>query len=78
MYLIILFIPPLYFVIKGKWGAFILNSILYALAFATIWFFFIGIFFWILAVGHAFWHLRKELMLEQARMIAQEMSKIKE
>jgi len=72
MYLIIIFISPLYFLIRKKWGAFILNSILYLLACATL-LFGIGFIFWILAVGHAGWHLRKEGMVEQAELIAKKM-----
>ncbi len=75
MYLVILFASPIYFIVRKKWGAFVLNSILYFLALATILFFGIGVFFWLLAVGHAGWHLRTELMQEQARMMAQEMAK---
>ena len=30
--------------------------------------------FWILSVGHAGWHLRKELMVEHADMIATKMA----
>lgn len=75
MYLIIIFASPLYFVLRKKWGAFILNFILYSLAFITLAIFGLGIIFWALAVGHAGWHLRKEFMMEQATMIAQEMTK---
>jgi len=73
MYLTIIFISPLYFVIRKKWGGFILNAILYGMALVTVWFG-IGILFWALAVGHAGWHLRKELMEEHARMIALKMA----
>ena len=72
MYLTIIFISPLYFAIRGKWGAFFLNTILYLLAVFTL-VFFIGVFFWMLAVGHAGWHLRKELMMEQAIMFAEQL-----
>jgi len=79
MYLIIIFISPVYFLIRKMWGAFVLNAILYLLALITVWFFGIGIIFWLLAVGHAGWHLRKELMKEHAQMIATEMvAKMKE
>ncbi len=79
MYLIIIFVSPLYFLIRKKWGAFVLNAILYTLAWFTIFIFGIGIIFWVLGVGHAGWHLRKELMKEQAQMIASEMvAKMKE
>lgn len=74
MYFVIIFISPLYFLLRKKWGGFILNSILYLLAIATIFLFGIGIVFWCLAVGHAFWHLRKEAMVEQAELIAKKMA----
>ncbi len=79
MYLTVIFIPPLYFIVRKKWGAFMLNLILYILAWSTVFIFGIGVIFWILAVGHAAWHLRKEIMQEHAQMIAKEMvAKMKE
>ena len=72
-YLIIIFLSPVYFLIRQKWGAFVLNSILYLLAGVTI-FLAIGVFFWMLAVGHAGWHLRTELMEEQAGIMAKKLA----
>ena len=76
MYLCVLFISPVYFMARKMWGAFILNAILYG----TALLFLISIvgavvapLFWILAVGHAGWHLRKEQMEEHAEMIASKM-----
>lgn len=77
MYLIVIFIPPLYFAIRKKWGAFILNSILYGLALFCLLVFvlwFVVPFFWMLAVGHASWHLRREMMVEQAELLATKMA----
>lgn len=77
MYLTIILIPPLYFVLRKRWGAFTLNAILYGLA-CVFLISFIGAFiapvFWVLAVGHAGWHLRKEIMVEHAEMIATKMA----
>lgn len=77
MYLCIIFIPPLYFMLRNKWGAFTLNAILYGLACLCV-LSIIGIviapLFWILAVGHAGWHLRTELMAQHADMIATKMA----
>ena len=82
MYLIVLFISPLYFLIRKKWGGFILNSILYCIAFVflvTLVFAWIGAFFWILAVGHAGWHIKQENMEKHADMVATKMAeKLKE
>lgn len=73
MYLTIIFVSPLYFALRKKWGAFTLNLILYLLALSTVMVFGIGVFFWALAVGHAGWHLRKEFMEEHAEKIAEKM-----
>lgn len=82
MYLIVIFISPLYFLLRKKWGGFILNSILYTLALiglVTIIFFWAGIIFWGLAVGHAGWTIRQEMMEKHADLVATKMAeKIKE
>lgn len=74
MYLTILFVSPVYFLIRKKWAGFILNSFLYLMFLCTILLFGLGLFFWALAVGHAAWHIRKEEMVEQAELIALKMS----
>lgn len=60
---------------QGKWGSFIVNAVLYLLALATLLVFGIGIFFWLLGVGHAVWDLsstmREAPMQRQARLIAE-------
>ncbi len=77
MYLCAVFIPPLYFLIRGKWVSFIINSIFYGLAclFALS---IVGLpvapFFWIVAAAHAGFSLRKEMMVEQATLIAEKMA----
>ena len=77
MYLCIMFISPVYFLVRKKWGPFILNSILYGLACLCI-LSVVGIMFaplfWILAVGHAGWHLRREMMTQHAELIATKMA----
>lgn len=78
MYLVVIFLPPLYFLIRKSWGAFVLSAILYGLAWATLPLLFFllpfSLVFWFLSVGHAFWHLRKEFAGEQADMIATRMA----
>lgn len=77
MYLAIIFVSPVYFLARGKWGGFLLNSTLYGMGLIlliSIIGAIIAPLFWILAVGHAFWHLRKEIMEEQATMIASKMA----
>ena len=43
------------------------------LALCTI-FFGLGVVFWALGFGHAGWHLHKDMMYEQAEVIAQKIS----
>jgi len=73
MYLCIIFIPPVYFIARRKWGGFILNAILYGIACLCV-LSMVGIMaapiFWILAVGHAGFTYRKEMMSVHADMIA--------
>ena len=77
MFLCVLFIPPAYFIARKKWGVFVLNAILYGIACICV-LSLIGIvvapFFWLLAVGHAGWHLRREMMTQHAEMIATKMA----
>ena len=77
MYLCLIFIPPLYFLIRKKWPGFVLNSVLYGIAclfLITIVFAFVAIPFWMLSVGHAAFSYRKELMSVHADMIATKMA----
>jgi hypothetical protein len=77
MYLTVIFISPLYFLVRKKWGGFILNSIIYGIAVflvVTVVFSWLGAFFWILGVGHAGWHIRQENMEKHADMIATKMA----
>lgn len=77
MYLAIIFIPPVYFIARQKWGGLILNAILYGIACLFV-LSIVGIavapLFWVLSVGHAGFTYRKELMAVQADMIATKMA----
>lgn len=72
-YLCILFIPPVYFLARKKWGGFFLNAFLYGMALLCI-ISIIGIMgapvFWILAVGHASFTYRREQTERHAELIA--------
>ena len=77
MFLCILFTPPLYFIARKKWGGFILNSILYGIALLCV-LSLIGIWiapvFWILAVCHASFTYRHEMVVKHAELIATKMA----
>ncbi len=79
MFVLAFFVSPAYFAIRKKWGAFIVNSVLYLLALVTVWVFGIGLIFWVLGVGHAAWDIghamREQTMQRQAELIAEKMSK---
>jgi hypothetical protein len=81
-YLCIIFVPPLYFLTRRKWGGFFLNAILYGIACLCVLScagIVIAPFFWLLAVGHASFAHRKELMARHAELIATKMAeKMKE
>ena len=76
-YLCILFIPPIYFLSRKKWGGFFLNSILYGIAclcvlsIVGIW---IAPFFWVVAMGHAAFTYRREMVTTHAELIAIKMA----
>ena len=77
MYLAIIFCSPIYFAVRKRWGAFTLNAILYGLGLLfliSVFGAFIAPFFWILGVGHAGWHLRREMMHEHAEIMATKMA----
>lgn len=77
IYLCLIFIPPVYFLTRKKWAGFILNSILYGIACAcvlTFVFAFIGIIFWALAVGHAGFAYKREMLERHAEMMATKMA----
>jgi hypothetical protein len=76
-YLCVIFVPPLYFALRKQWRPFALNAVLYGLACVLLISIIGAMFapiFWALAVGHAGWHLRRELMTEHAELIAQKMA----
>ena len=81
MFFVVLFAPPLYFLWRKRIGGFLLNSFFYGLAclfLISIIGAFIAPFFWLLAVTHAGWYLRKEMtsqiIQEQAEAIATKMA----
>ena len=81
-YLCLIFIPPLYFMVRKKWASFALNAVLYGIACLCV-LSIVGIviapLFWVLAVGHAGFHFRREMMMQHADMIATKMAeKMKE
>jgi len=79
--LCILLLPPLYFLNRKKWGAFLLNAIFYGLAWLCV-LSVIGIaispIFWLVAVIHAFIHYRirarNELIEHSAEVLATKMA----
>lgn len=77
MYLCIIFVPPVYFMARKRWGGFILNAILYGIACSCVLTFVlapVGAIFWFLSVGHAGFTYRKELVAFHAEMLATKMA----
>lgn len=77
MYLVAVFIPPLYFMMKKKWLASIVTSLLLVLSlFLTCTFVFIpvALLLWGLSAVVAVWDVRKALMHEHATLIAEKLA----
>ena len=77
IYLAIIFIPPVYFLSRKKWGGLCLNAFLYGIAcfcVLSIVGILIAPLFWVLSVGHAGFTYRKEMMAVQADLIATKMA----
>ena len=81
MYFVVLFVSPLYFLLRKRWGGFIINAVLYGIALvfvASIFFAWFAVVPWLLAVIHATWHYRlelgREMMEEHASLIAAKMA----
>lgn len=76
-YLSIIFISPAYFFTRKKWGAFIINSCFYGLAclcILSIAGIFVAPVFWGIGVVHGLFVHRKEVVVQQADMLATKMA----
>ena len=77
IYLVAIFVPPLYFLMKKKWLAFIVTSFLLILSlflFMTVVLIPAALILWGLSAVVAVWDLRKVLMHEHATIIAEKMA----
>lgn len=76
-FLCIVFLPPVYFLSRKKWGGFCLNAFLYGMALPCI-ISIVGIMgapvFWVLAVGHAGFNYRREQTEHHANLVASKMA----
>ena len=76
-YLIAIFLPPVYFMTKKRTAAAVVTSFLFLLScifYIMIVLAPVGLVLWLLSAIAAVWDLRKSLMREQAKMIAEEMT----
>jgi hypothetical protein len=82
IYLVAIFIPPLYFVIKKRWVGFIVSSCLLVLSLflaMTVFLIPVALILWGLCSVVAVWDLRKRVMHENADVLATKMAeKIRE
>lgn len=76
MWLLAILLPPVYFIVRGKWVAATLNGIIWLISFPLM-LVVVGFFTWILCVAHAGWDLAQakqdEMMKKQATFLAQQM-----
>ncbi len=76
-FLCILFMSPLYFLLRKRWGAFLINAAFYGLACLLVITIFAIMFApipWLIAVCHASFYHRREMMAEHAEMLATKMA----
>lgn len=77
IYLVAIFIPPLYFLIKKRWLGFIVSSFLLVLSFflaMTVVMLPVALILWALCAVCAVWNLRKQLVRESAEVLATKMA----
>ena len=63
-WMIAFFIPPLYFALQRRWGAFLVNGFFYVIAVFTVFLFGIGIIPWAFCVLHATLDLRNRAVAD--------------
>jgi len=76
-YLVAFFCPPMYFLIRGRWGAAILNGFVYLIAVLLLFSIVFAIFSpipWLFCMAHAMWNVRKQIVLEAAETLATKMA----
>lgn len=74
-YLLVMFLPPVYLAMRGKWLSCIISSLL-LLASLPLWItVFGGLFCWLFAVAPAAWELHNEMTDIQATKIAKAIKK---
>ena len=77
VYLVAVFIPPLYFLMKKKWLAFLVSSFLLILSLLlamTVVLLPVSVILWALCAVVAIWDLRKALVHEHAAVLAEKMA----
>lgn len=77
MYLLAIFIPPLYLLIRKRWIAAIVNGTFYLLSLPLLFVFGVGIFLWFFCALQVVWDLRATIrereMQRQAHLMAEKM-----
>lgn len=77
IYLVAIFIPPLYFLIKKRWLGFIVSCCLLVLSFflaMTVIMLPVALILWALCSAVAVWNLRKQFVHESAEVLATKMA----
>jgi hypothetical protein len=77
IYLCAIFLPPLYFLLKKRWLGFVVSSFLFVLSFflaMTMVLLPVALILWALCAIVAVWNLRKQLVRENAEVLATKMA----
>jgi hypothetical protein len=72
VYVLALFLTPVYYATRGKWFAFLVTGALYTGSFLTFIIIPLSMFLWMLAAVPACWGLRNEIMIAHAKRTGEE------
>lgn len=72
MYVVIFFLAPIYYAVRGRWIAFAISGALYTGALLTFVIIPLSMFLWFLATAPAIWAYRSEILVAHAKRTGEE------
>ncbi|AKM78460.1 MAG: hypothetical protein UX49_C0009G0033 [Candidatus Wolfebacteria bacterium GW2011_GWC2_46_275] len=72
LYVLIFFLAPIYYAMRGRWVAFVISGALYTGALLTFVIIPLSMFLWFLATAPAIWAFRSEILVAHAKRTGEE------
>lgn len=72
LYVLIFFVAPIYYAMRGRWVAFAISGALYTGALLTFIIIPLSMFLWFLATAPAIWAYRSEILVAHAKRTGEE------